>query len=183
VSAFNQEPHVLIHPGRTPRFPHRQDVDRANALRMNLLTSRIETFVARDGGCEDKDKCEKLFANFMAVQSLSLRVGAQVMLIKNTEDRNLVNGSIGCVEAFMDAETYRNEVEIEGGGLSGEVSKKPLTVTDVLYPLVQFSLPNGEYRTMLVTPETFKVESPLGEVLASRTQVCVCRLLQARFCA
>jgi ATP-dependent DNA helicase PIF1 len=154
------------------RFPRREDVDRANDVRMALLTTGTEVFVARDSGCEDQAKRNKLLDNFMAVHRLSLREGAQVMLIKNTEDKNLVNGSVGCVEAFMDAETYRNELEMESGGLSSELSKKPLTVTEVRYPLVSFSLPNGEHKRILVTPETFKVEAASGEVLASRTQVC-----------
>ncbi|KAJ6476577.1 hypothetical protein DFH09DRAFT_952307, partial [Mycena vulgaris] len=64
----------------TELFPCRKDVDRANALCMDLLTTRTEIFAARDGGCEDKDKREKLLANFMAVRRLALREGAQVML-------------------------------------------------------------------------------------------------------
>ncbi|KAJ7763559.1 hypothetical protein DFH07DRAFT_395473 [Mycena maculata] len=162
---------------------------------MNRLTTEVKSFRAIDGGTmPDPVQREKTLANFMAVQTLHLRVDAQVrsvsslftakggltplqvMLIKNMDD-NLVNGSMGRVVRFCDQLTYGTDRDIEGS--SGEVlgaaagpAKKPTgAAAGVQYPVVEFSLPNGGKRALLVLPETFKVEQPSGEITASRSQV------------
>lgn len=96
------------------------------------------------------------------------------MLIKNI-DENLVNGSMGRVVRFCDPATYSSEVEQDVGGpkpASSSASElaKTTRMTQLL-PVVQFAMPNGLQKEMLVTPESFKVELPNGEVQACRTQV------------
>ncbi|KAJ1306990.1 hypothetical protein OPQ81_007970 [Rhizoctonia solani] len=161
----------------TELFPRREDVDRSNSLRMAALPGKEETFPARDAGTiTDPVQRDKMLQNFMAPKELSLKVNAQVMLLKNI-DETLVNGSVGRVVAFYDA----TEVDI---GEKGELiqiyapeekkknAKKQKEQPQGLkkYPLVEFRVPRGT-RKLLVMPETFKVELPNGEVQVSRTQL------------
>lgn len=148
------------------------------------------TFNAVDSGTiQDVQHREKLLSNCMAPQTIHLKKGAQVMLIKNMED-SLVNGSIGRVVAFMDESTfdyYRdNEGDFAGGdgnasddeGLARARKKlKPMahkeggvTVTRK-WPLVCFVQPDGTERHLLCQPEAWKIELPNGEVQAQRQQV------------
>ena len=163
------------------RFPRREDVERSNSTRMAFLGSKEETFTALDGGSiQDKNQRQKMLSNFMAPQVLKLRAEAQVMLIKNSDDM-LVNGSMGRVKRFVDAATYGtpNDKEglgnaaVVGGGLSSAAgaSKKGAALDTKLYPVVEFVLPHGGKRDVLILPEMWKVELPNGEVQVSRTQV------------
>jgi ATP-dependent DNA helicase PIF1 len=164
----------------TELFPRREDVDRANFLRMAALPGREEHFPARDGGTiTDPVQRDKMLQNFMAPKELSLKKNAQVMLLKNI-DETLVNGTVGRVIEFYDA----TEVDV---GEKGELlqiytpdDKKKLTAAAKAkqkepgalkkYPLVEFRVPRGT-RRLLVSPDTFKVELPNGEVQVSRTQL------------
>ncbi|KAF7330814.1 ATP-dependent DNA helicase PIF1 [Mycena venus] len=83
----------------TELFPLRQEVDRANSARLAALTTAEHSFHSRDSGTAPDDKRAKLLENMMAPQKLVLKVGAQVMLIKNLDER-LVNGSVGKVIGF-----------------------------------------------------------------------------------
>jgi ATP-dependent DNA helicase PIF1 len=119
-----------------------------------------------------------MLANFMAPQVLKLRINAQVMLIKNVDD-TLVNGSLGKIVSFVDPTEYAKDAQeaatgvVGGGSGSAAGTKKPAVATGSfkLYPMVEFRIPNGGIRKVLVMPEVFKVELPSGEVQVSRTQV------------
>lgn len=147
-------------------------------------------FEARDGGSiTDKQMRDKLLSNCMAPPVLSLKKGAQVMLIKNL-DESLVNGSLGKVVGFMDeaqlellrqSEATEAFEAMESGheemaklrkklrakadpdGLGGGAGRK--------WPYVRFSNADGTSRSILCQPESWKIELPNGEVQASRSQV------------
>lgn len=90
----------------TELYPLRAEVDRANAMKLETLAGLEYVFEARDGGSlSDKVARDKLLSNCMAPERITLKKGAQVMLIKNI-DENLVNGSIGSVVAFMVGVSY-----------------------------------------------------------------------------
>lgn len=100
------------------------------------------------------------------------------MLIKNI-DENLVNGSMGRVVRFCDPSTYgmdneqdasKNASSSKPGTSSVSGSASTVKVAQLL-PIVEFVMPNGGHKEMLVIPESFKVELPNGEVQACRTQV------------
>ena len=119
---------------------------------------------------QDKDQRDKQLANFMAPRELKLKVNSQVMLIKNMDD-SLVNGSIGKVVRFADVEVEGDltlEKNNEMKKLGKEPPKKP---SGKIYPVVEFLQPGGHKRTVMVLPESWKVELPSGEVQVSRTQV------------
>lgn len=154
------------------RFSRREDVDRANLTRNKNLQGQAHTYTASDGGAvSDAQQREKLLSNFMAPGILHLKINAQVMLIKNTDD-TLVNGTIGTVIGFEDPATYK-----ANGGESlekdKENQKKPRSSKGAvkLFPVVRFLLPRDRHREVIIQPESFKVELPNGEVQASRSQV------------
>ena len=157
---------------------------------MRNLGGSAVTFDAIDGGSiQDIAQRDKLLNNCMAPVSITLKKGAQVMLIKNTDD-SLVNGSLGKVVGFMDEKTfdYYHEHEDEfqsidtneddGENMSRAKQKlKTLMNTGLAantskqWPLVRFHIADGTTRELLCQRESWKIELPNGEVQASREQI------------
>lgn len=149
---------------------------------MKHLDTEFHTYRASDGGSiQDVNQREKMLANFMAAESLELKVDSQVMLIKNM-DETLVNGSMGKVVRFQDQGAFREDtpagemVEVNGGGIGagagGAATKKKPGSTGVVWPIVSFVVPGSHTaREVMIQPESFKVELPNGEVQVSRIQV------------
>eukprot|EP00736_Rhodelphis_marinus_P011443 Rmarinus@m.23237 len=131
----------------TVLYPHNVDVNAENNEEMRRLPGEPRLFVARDFGSE-----VDLIKNCQAVARLELKVGAQVMFLKNKPDSGIVNGSRGVVVSF-DLPPKANTVQGQADPM-------------VMYPIVQFR--SGERH--LVSPETWEVESG-GKVVASRVQV------------
>jgi ATP-dependent DNA helicase PIF1 len=137
---------------------------------MSRLRGESKTYYSQDGGLASGEQRQKLLDNFMAQQILHLTVGAQVMLIKNI-DETLVNGSMGIVVEFREPNVY------VGGESQGETSKVGVVKAIALdesrrkRPVVDFNVPGGGIRQVMLEPETWKIELPNGEVQASRTQV------------
>lgn len=140
---------------------------------MSRLRGESKTYHANDGGSAIGEQRQKLLDNFMAQQVLHLTIGAQVMLIKNI-DETLVNGSMGIVvefkEPFMYDRKFGGESEQEPSkvgvikALARDESKKKS-------PVVDFKVPGGGIRQVMLEPEVWKIELPNGEIPASRTQV------------
>ena len=152
---------------------------------MQSLNTEVRTFTAYDGGTlQDEQQREKMLNNFMVPRALTLKVGAQVMLIKNL-DETLVNGSMGKVIKFADPAdpTALDDVGAPAGTRSRPATgTKPLSTSKggkdakfassgQLMPVVDFLIPGGGMRRHLVSADVFKVELPNGEVQVSRTQV------------
>ena len=150
-------------------------------------------FRAEDAGqIADKAQRDKLLSNCMAPPLITLKKGAQVMLIKNIDDQ-LVNGSVGKVMAFMDEKTFDMYHEDEDEFQALEVnpdeqidnetllkSKQRLRTminkdlvggTSQKWPLVRFPQSDGTSRDLLCQREMWKIELPNGEVQASRSQI------------
>ena len=107
-----------------------------------IMDQPLHTFKARDKGQKNK-----LGKNMLVPEVLRLKVGAQVMLLKNLNPPHLVNGSRGVVIGY------------ETGEMEGNIGRK-------LYPMIQFQ--NGIKK--LIRAESFKVESG-GVTAAERIQV------------
>ena len=157
---------------------------------MRNLSGKEFEFKAVDGGSiVDHAQRDKLLSSCMAPASITLKKGAQVMLIKNIDD-SLVNGSVGKVVAFMDEKTFdiyhEDEDEfqaVETMDLNDEemtASRKKLKAmidkdlpasTSQKWPLVRFAIADGSSRDLLCQQEIWKNELPTGEVQASRMQV------------
>lgn len=154
----------------TELFPTRQEVDAANNSKMRVLTGNSEAYIAEDTGTiADKTHRDKLLSNCMAPISIELKMNSQVMLIKNI-DETLVNGSLGRIIGFMDEQSfdraYLGEEEVPSRAPKSDVKS-----TAKLWPLVEFALPDGTSRQLLVQREQWKVELPSGEVQACRSQI------------
>lgn len=160
--------------GATELFPRREDVERSNNGRMSHLQTEQKEYRASDGGMiTDPIQRDKMLANFMAPKNLVLRVGAQVMLIKNI-DETLVNGSMGKILRFVDPALYGTDYDdVDGSGNTGKPKseRKKTATTNMLMPLVEFAVPNRGRREALIVTETWKVELASGEVQVSRIQL------------
>jgi ATP-dependent DNA helicase PIF1 len=175
----------------TELFPTRNEVENANQSKMSQLVGELRTFDARDGGSiTDKGFRDKLLANCMAPETVTLKKGAQVMLIKNI-DESLVNGSLGKIIGFMNEtqfDSYNNNEEAfmatQGGTLKDEDATRDkkntarerllenmLGNTSMIFPVVRFTLADGTTRDLLCQRENWKIELPDGEVQASRSQI------------
>jgi len=167
----------------TELFPTRQEVERANQLRMNQLSGQTYPFHARDGGTvTEKERRDKLLQNCMVPETVYLKKGAQVMLVKNMDD-SLVNGSLGKVMGFMTEQMFafykENEEAFYNGSDAtlaelGSLARDKAgggVSTQQLYPLVRFAVADGTTRDLLCKRESWKIELPNGEVQASREQI------------
>lgn len=139
---------------------------------MSHLRGESKTYYAKDGGLASGEQRQKLLDNFMAQQVLHLTVGAQVMLIKNI-DETLVNGSMGIVVAFKEPPNVydQNFGESQETSKAGVNKAPPPDESRNKRPLVDFNVPGGGIRQVLLEPETWKIELPNGDIQASRTQV------------
>ncbi|RUS12511.1 P-loop containing nucleoside triphosphate hydrolase protein, partial [Jimgerdemannia flammicorona] len=113
-------------------------VQEANCHQLKKLTGEAHRYIAIDSG--DLAIVEKLC---LFPQTLDLKVGARVILLKNMTEK-LVNGSAGIVESF---------VKDQGGSIS--------------YPSVRFD--NGMIQT--IWPEAWENEDRHGLILARRMQL------------
>lgn len=157
---------------------------------MRNLSGKEVEFKAEDGGSIlEPAYREKLLSNCMAPPVISLKKGAQVMLIKNIDD-TLVNGSVGKVIAFMDEKTFdiyhEDEEEFQAvetmefhddemtksrKKLKAMINKDLAGDTSQKWPLVRFAVADGTSRDLLCQRESWKIELPNGEVQASRSQI------------
>ena len=79
--------------------PHRASVDELNNKRLYALQTASETYHAKDFLMAPQFK--NMLNQITVPQELTLRVGAQVILLKNLDfDQGLVNGAVGVVTDF-----------------------------------------------------------------------------------
>lgn len=155
----------------TELFPLRAEVENANRNRLECIQSESHEYKAVDSGSAMQTTIDRTLANFIAPEVINLKVGAQVMLIKNL-DETLVNGSIGKVIDFMDEEEY-SQTNVKTPQEQGKDDRNPMVrVSRRKWPLVRFSLPNnGGTRDHLAVQESWKTEDNNGVVEACRIQV------------
>jgi ATP-dependent DNA helicase PIF1 len=162
----------------TELFATRMEVEQANHMRLAQLDGETRIFEARDGGqVTDKVIRDKLLANVMAPERIALKPGSQVMLIKNYDD-TLVNGSLGKVIGFMSETEFNSYHDDDGAYLSTQAppGARKGTVVDIAgasskFPIVRFAIADGTTRDMLCQRESWSVDTPAGEVQASRSQI------------
>lgn len=97
------------------------DVDEVNHEQLEALDGDIHEYEMETQGA--KQYVEQLQRSCLAPQTLRLKLGAQVMCIKNAQDRKYVNGSLGTVVGFERLTEYP-VIELTNGR---EVTIKPDT--------------------------------------------------------
>ena len=86
-------------------YATRHEVDAANSRKLGTIEGDVVVYNSIDTGILPEIQKSQVLANFLAPQVLNLKVGAQVMCIKNFDDQ-LVNGTLGKVIDFVDKDTY-----------------------------------------------------------------------------
>ncbi|TFY61108.1 hypothetical protein EVG20_g7185 [Dentipellis fragilis] len=162
----------------TELYPTRREVELANHDRLDRIQEQPHNYTALDQRGYDYnhklisfEQMNRLLERLVAPKKITLKVGAQVMLIKNLVQGSLVNGSQGKVIGFYTfAEAEVNDTEI-AKTIEGDEDTKDLPDaikrSMLTWPLVQFT--NG--RQLLCSPKEFTVDNAHGEKEASRHQV------------
>jgi ATP-dependent DNA helicase PIF1 len=149
----------------TRLFAHNEAADRENDTQLHALAcsssgaNQLHIWLSRDEGMASHvNSC-------IAPQRLSLRIGAQVMLLKNLDQAaKLVNGTRGIVVSF---EHLKSSERLKG--VSMHPGNSPPLVPKVSFQ-VDPSLGAEGWLTKLVYPEEWTTEEA-GKSVASRTQV------------
>lgn len=137
----------------TKIFCHRHSVELENQKKFQSLTEPIQDYQAVEQGYQ----AAMLMKDCPALEHLQLRVGAQVILIKNMfqTSKSLCNGARGIVVGFETAPPDNTD------------NKKTTTkFTNDQYPIVEFLSGNR----FTIPPALWKLESG-GKVVASRQQI------------
>lgn len=160
--------------------------------RLNAIKGEMHTFNAIDqfhDPSQSKEQQDKVFETLMAPKRLLLKVGAQVMCLKNDNDKGLVNGTTGKVVKFAplggaegdddddDAAEVIRATKLAGLAADVKPDIKPSVArragaSDEIVPWVEWFLPGD--RKSLPEPlirDDFKVEAAEGKVKAQRKQV------------
>lgn len=142
----------------TQLFSHNADVNRVNGERLAKLPGTCVSFKASDsvtpaspGARGDERRLWKMCNDGPAPLSLDLKVGAQVMLVKNLEPwAGLVNGSRGVVTGFRFIDEHLAGKHRKPGSRAAAA----LCPDAKLVPVVRFT--NG--RSLACGPELFPAE-------------------------
>lgn len=98
------ESRVEFHPDEgdmeTKLFTHNADVDRINEMFLSQIGSSGRNFKASFKGSEGL--IETLKRSVLALENLELKVGAQVMFVRNNYEAGYVNGTLGRVSGFTE---------------------------------------------------------------------------------
>ncbi len=94
---------------------HNLQIEKINLTKLRELDATEKTFKAKFEG--KTEKIEFLKKNCLAPENLTLKIGSQVMMLKNTYAKEgVMNGSIGIVRAFDNKKGYP-VVEFTNGSL------------------------------------------------------------------
>ncbi len=111
------------------------DVDHVNHEHLDALDAEVHEYHMETSG--SKQYVETLMRSCLAPEVLRLKKGAQVMCIKNAQDRKYVNGSLGTVIGFEQGTDYPKVVLTNGR----EITIRPDT----------WELMDGEKRRAMLT--------------------------------
>lgn len=158
-----------LHPFLIPLVSHGTNgsADAMNLVELGKLGGATYTYVhVQWPDKEDKDAKEhqELLDAFPAPDTLTLRVGAQVMLNTNV-DQDLINGTLGKVVRFE---------RVQVAPQTKVIVKNSVDDVQTWFPVVEFSLSDGLTFQHTVKPFRFTVSDRNRRVLAWKSQVRLC---------
>lgn len=133
-------------------YSDRRSVDNYNANKLRKIDKEEIVYKAHDKVLRKDDI--SILRNLPVSEKLSLKKGAQVMLVKNME-KWMVNGLTGIVTGFK-----------ENSNWSPNDNTEPK-----MLPKVRFNLNNGKVVTKVIKVEKWEVKSFDGTITAIRTQI------------
>lgn len=136
-------------------YATKSKADNFNNERLLKLDGDTRTFSAKDQSMRGGN-LDKLLSSCPAPSTLPLRIGAQVMLVKNLT-KDLVNGTVGIVVGFTKSLTKENKI--------------PNITNTTSLPIVRFTMANNRMYTTPTMPQTWESVLPNGMVQCSRTQI------------
>ncbi|WAR55175.1 hypothetical protein PtB15_4B795 [Puccinia triticina] len=159
----------------TELYPRKHEVTLANQEHLKSLRSPKVLFTAEDvrtSKCQISDSklSRHLDKNTLAPYQSVLKVGAQVMLIKNLRDYKLVNGSVGVVTGLYADGGAEDAAHGEKAGPNRLAKTQPFNNNqskEKLWPKVRFTTGHA----VLLRPSEFEYENSQGEVIGLRLQV------------
>ena len=122
----------------TRLYTHNIDVDRINNIELHKLNERAVVFRYESKG--SKKNIEKIFNSSLVLDNLTLKKGAIVIFIKNSQEQKYVNGTTGVVVGFSRVDGMpivktslgkRIDVNLEDWSVENEDGKIIATVTQV----------------------------------------------------
>ncbi len=116
---------------------HNAQVEAINQDHLKKIASNSQVFSAKFSG--DSTKIDFLRKNCLAGEKLELKVGAQVMMLKNTyQKEGVINGSLGVIKEFA-KKTNHPIVEFNNGAV--------LTIAPEIWALEKFDVEKREIVT------------------------------------
>lgn len=82
-------------------YTHNADVDRINEYKLKELDSKPKKFKGKAKG--NKVLCETMLKSILAPELLELKLGAEVMFVRNNWEEGYFNGTLGTVREFSDS--------------------------------------------------------------------------------
>lgn len=144
--------------GPVELYAIRNKTEKYNKVKLDAIESESKIYHAKDkyrrGGHQSSSR---LLESCQAPPILELKVGAQVMLVKNL-NRELVNGTVGIVTNFTKP-------------IEGKESSTDTDFSTESIPIVRFDLANGRTFTRPIKRDLWEAVLPNGEVQASRKQI------------
>lgn len=138
-------------------FATKDDTGHLNKVKLDNLEGDVKIYVANDSYNRNMRNTSQALDSCQAPYHLELKIGAQVMLVKNL-NKELVNGTVGIVTGFTSV-TVGNE------------STTGLPIHREQLPIVRFRLANERTYTRPMKREGWDSVTSSGQVQASREQI------------
>lgn len=117
---------------------HNMLVEKINLERLNNISSREVTYAAKFAG--EQSKIDLLKRNCIAKELLTLKIGSQVMMLKNTYQKDgVINGSTGIVIGFSTKKDYPI-VEFTNG--------QNIVISPDIWEITSFNSNSGKLETL-----------------------------------
>lgn len=153
----------------TELYSTRNEVENSNRRRLAALPGEVKRIRAQDVSQYPQD--ERLLDNTMAAKELELKIGAQVMMLKNMDD-TLVNGSLGIVHGFLRSEqmsllrvAFPTTGDLSSGNYDALDSREGLAILKLISDCNAIGKITEAAESMLLTMGE-RQKKPMSEVLS-----------------